>query len=478
MQDRARVPLRSAGWWLLVLATSLPAAACSQEGPLSDEEMSTLRQLAMPAPLPEDRSNEVADDPAAARLGKKLYFDPRYAGKLGAYNVTGRNGALGNQDDEKMVSCASCHDPGKGGADLRSRPSATSLGAGYTSRNAPTVINSAYSPLWQFWDGRADSLWSQALLPPEGEAECNGNRLRVAHVIIDHYRQDYDDVFATRWPDYALATAMAANLPADGKPGAIADCQAAPDNAKEPFLDAYDCLSSDDRAMVDRIYANFGKAIAAYERRLVSTAFAPSAFDRFMAGDTQAMSPAAIRGARLFVGHAGCMECHNGPALSDFSFHNVGAPQTGEYAPATDLGRATGIADVTVSAFSRKTTFSDDREGQATAAVLALASLDDGAKQAYAGQFKTPTLRNVAKTAPYMHDGAYQSLWDVVNHYNFGGATGQYSGVKDPAIAPLMLTDAELSDLVEFLRALDDGDALPDDNFPDPDGLVGTPPLP
>jgi cytochrome c peroxidase len=78
------------------------------------------------------------------------------------------------------------------------------------------------------------------------------------------------------------------------------------------------------------------------------------------------------------------------------------------------------------------------------------------------GQFKTPSLRNVSKTAPYMHDGAYQTLWDVVNHYNFGGVTGNYAGDRDPAIAPLMLSDAELADLVEFLEALNDGDFAPD----------------
>ena len=89
------------------------------------------------------------------------------------------------------------------------------------------------------------------------------------------------------------------------------------------------------------------------------------------------------------------------------------------------------------------------------------------------GQFKTPSLRNVGKTAPYMHDGAYATLWDVMNHYNFGGATGPYAGAKDPALAPLLLTDAELGDLVEFLRALDDGAPKPTDDFPE--GLLSKP---
>jgi cytochrome c peroxidase len=81
-----------------------------------------------------------------------------------------------------------------------------------------------------------------------------------------------------------------------------------------------------------------------------------------------------------------------------------------------------------------------------------------------------------------MHNGVYQTLWDVVNHYNFGGSTGPYSGRKDPALAPLLLTDAELGDLVEFLRALDDGEVLPTDDFYQPcnakQGLLGPPTLP
>src|SRR5262249_38051155 len=101
--------------------------------------------------------------------------------------------------------------------------------------------------------------------------------------------------------------------------------------------------------------------------------------------------------------------------------------------------------------------FSDDITNTAYVQALQTTTPPDG----LAGQFKTPTLRNIAKTAPYMHDGAYQTLWDVVNHYNFGGQTGNYTGEKDPAIPPLMLSDADLSDLVEFLQALDDGPVNP-----------------
>ena len=134
------------------------------------------------------------------------------------------------------------------------------------------------------------------------------------------------------------------------------------------------------------------------------------------------MPPAAVRGARLFIGHAGCVECHRGPMFTDFAFHNIGVPQMGQYVPAMDAGRFDAIGALVrhqnAVRFDRSSDFSDMKDD---AARLGLGTT---APSSATGQFKTPTLRNVTKTAPYMHDGAYQTLWDVVNHYNFGGATG------------------------------------------------------
>jgi cytochrome c peroxidase len=440
--------------WSAAALVAAAACACGQQGPFSDAELAILRTYVL-VPLPADESNVYADRADAARLGKKLYFDARFSGPLGPHNLGVAAGGLGAPGETGKVACASCHDPGQAGADRRSLPGPTSLGAGYTTRNAPTVFNAAYSPLWQFWDGHADSLWSQALSPPEGPAECNSSRLAVVHVLADHYRADWDGVFgAGAMPDLSDVT----RFPRQGKPG-------------DP---AYDAMAVADRRTIDELYVRFGKAIAAYERRLVSTAFEPSAFDRFMAGDEQAMNPAAIRGARLFVGAAGCNECHRGATFSDFRFHNIGIPQTGPYVPAVDLGRRAGIDALVGSAFNRDSAFSDKPQAQH---IAALTPLDPTTPfHPTDGQFKTPSLRNVARTAPYMHDGAYATLWDVVDHYNFGGSTGQYAGDKDPAIAPLRLTDAELGDVVEFLRALDDGPPLATADFPE--GLIAPPPLP
>lgn len=423
-------------------------AGCTEAGPLSDDEMQRLRAFQL-QPLPADPSNSHGDDVKAAQLGKQLFFDARFSGPLGPDNVAGANGSLGPAGASGLVSCASCHVPAAGGVDQRSLP--VSLGAGYTQRNSPSVINAAYSPLWQFWDGRKDSIWSQALAPPEGAAEANTSRLAVVHFIAANYAQAYTDVFGPL-PDLSDPS----RFPATGKP-----------------MDAsWDMMTAADQATVNGVYANFGKAIAAYERLLTSPNFQPSDFDRFMAGDKEAMSPAAIRGARLFIGHAGCAECHSGPMFTDYKFHNIGAPQTGQYVPTSDDGRRDVVKGIKDDPFNRNGAFS---ESKTDAHFAAFASLTDDQLADLDGLFKTPSLRNVSKTAPYMHDGVYADLWAVVNHYDFGGESGNYAGEKDPAISPLLLSDGDLDDLIEFLQALEDGPALSSTVFP-VEGLTAPPP--
>jgi cytochrome c peroxidase len=156
---------------------------------------------------------------------------------------------------------------------------------------------------------------------------------------------------------------------------------------------------------------NVAKAIASFERTIVN---GNSPYDQYLRGNRQAMSKAALRGMKLFSGKAGCIDCHSGPYFSDSNYHNLGIGyRKGRYA---DVGRY----DVTKN---RK---------------------DMGA-------FKTPTLRNVAKTAPYMHDGSVTTLMDVVNIYDRGGIPNPH---LDSRIEPLGLTRGEKADLVAFMNAL------------------------
>ncbi|HRB80906.1 MAG TPA: cytochrome c peroxidase [Nitrospira sp.] len=153
------------------------------------------------------------------------------------------------------------------------------------------------------------------------------------------------------------------------------------------------------------------EAIAAYERTVLST---NSAFDKYVLGAQKAMDEAAVRGLALFKGQARCILCHNGPNFTDNQFHNLGVPQVGPMKE--DLGRF---------AVSR-------------------AEKDRGA-------FKTPTLRSITETAPYMHDGAFKTLEEVVEFMDQGGGSNPN---LSPLVKPLNLTAEEKSDLVAFLKAL------------------------
>jgi cytochrome c peroxidase len=170
----------------------------------------------------------------------------------------------------------------------------------------------------------------------------------------------------------------------------------------------------------DRFRAVFGeevsaegiaKAIAAFERTLIST---NSAFDRYSAGDKAALPESARRGLELFQGKARCVLCHNGPNFTDNKFHHIGVPQTGPLKE--DLGRY---------AVTKR---DSDRHA-----------------------FKTPSLRSVSLTAPYMHTGAFKTLEEVVEFYNKGG---EALPGKDPFMTALNLTDQEKKDLVEFMQSL------------------------
>jgi cytochrome c peroxidase len=433
----------------------LGAPGCDAGNQFTPEELTTLETFRLgAAQLPSDPSNVYADNSAAAVLGKQFFFEARFGGVLGPYNDGVTNGSLGNQGQTGKIACSSCHQLDTGGGDHRSQPGNVSLGASYTARNAATVMNAAFSPIWQFWDGRKDSAWSQALGPIENPVESNSSRLQVAHVIYDNYRTDYEAIIGPgSMPELGDTT----RFPLVGKPG-------------DP---AYEQMATDDQGAVDRVFVNFGKIVAAYERRLITPAFAPSPFDLYLAGDESQLGDDAIRGAKLFVGKAGCMECHRGPLFTDYQFHDIGVPQEGDHIASVDDGRLAGISKLMNDQFNLASPFSD---APTSAHLTGLLPSDPDAQADLDGQFKTPTLRNVRKTGPYMHDGVYQDLWEVVNHYNFGGGTGQYTGERSPALQPLLLSDGEMSDLVEFLESLSDGDPAPSSDFPE--GLIAPPATP
>ena len=353
------------------------------------------------SPLPEapppNPTNRVADNPEAAQLGQMFFFDARFS-------------------KDGTVACATCHSPFHGFADVE----ATSLGAGRGTRNAPTLLNAAYNK-WQFWDGRADTLWSQALSALEGEAEQAGTRLQYVHLIHQYYAADYETVFGAL-PKLEDTT----RFPADGKPGDS----------------TFESMSEADQHAVNTIFANIGKAIEAYERLLISR---DAPFDHFVAGDTEAISLEAKRGLKTFIGKGVCILCHDTPTFTDDEFHNLGIPQG---TLPEDTGRYAGISLLLADPFNGGGIYSDD-----TAVATRILNFLEPIPR-HQGEFKTPTLRNVALTAPYFHTGEFPTLASVIEFNNIGGTGGNFVGQREGTLEPLGLSEQEKTDLIEFLETL------------------------
>ena len=502
-------------------------------GEFTHTEWNDISSLAGLPPPPRDPANKYVGNPEAEMLGHQLYFDARFSGLATGVDVLGRPMSIPARAPKGApinISCATCHDLQHGGIDTSSLPGNVSVGAGLYDVNAPSTINSAYYPL-KYWNGRYDSLVWQVVAVGESSVSMNGNRIKTAWLLNDLYRARYQAIFpddplpafgvtraeqaARLDPDHqgrcrvtsapgpcpadciaetdaGGATSCWPRFPLNGKPGKVPGCQRG--SGSEPFGDAFDCMSAADQAAVTRTYVNFAKAIAAYEHTLVS---GETRFDRWVkAGPaSDLISAEARRGARLFVGKAGCLDCHRTPLFSDGEFHNIGVPQTGVGVPSEAdcdprsatpsclaLGWFAGLGTLNSAGgkiFRIDSPTYSDRPG------------DTSRQKYYAlqqapwmkGAWRTPGLRDVASTAPYMHNGVYRTLEEVVRHYNRGGTRdGTAPAEMAKQIVPLGLTDGEVTDLVEFLRTLT-SDPLPCRLIQDPTPGAstcngGVPPLP
>lgn len=392
---------------LVLVGAGMIARALWQPFPWSEAETATLQSLSIASlpPLLPDPSNRYADDPQAAALGQHIFFDTRFSA----------NG---------QVACAICHLPDQQFQD----GIALGQGIGTTNRRTMPLAGTAYSP-WLFWDGRADSLWAQALQPLESAVEHGGNRTQYAHLIAEHYREPYEAIFG-RLPDLS-------HLPLNAGPVEDAEARA-----------AWESMSVEAQQMVNTIYANMGKAIAAYERLLMPGA---SRFDAYVeaviSGDVQQMnalmSPDEVAGLRLFIGEANCLQCHNGPLFTDNHFHNTGVP-VAEGLP-EDTGRLQGAQQVLADEFNCLGAYSDADERDCTELRF---MVSEGHELERA--FRAPSLRNVAERPPYMHAGQFATLDEVLQHYNL--APEAPAGHSE--IVPLGLSDEELDQLIAFLHTL------------------------
>ncbi|MEQ8275071.1 MAG: cytochrome c peroxidase [Deltaproteobacteria bacterium] len=423
MADKPGVLHRLASLTLLcLLAACVDWPEPPPDQTFTEDELAILRtELGTLPELPPDPTNRVDEDPRAIALGQKLFFDPRYS-------------------ENDQISCATCHAPDMAFQDDRAP---TSLGLAYTGRHAPTVINAAYSmnsrtwANWMFWDGRADSIWGQALGPPESRVEMGGSRLGIIYFLDRYYRDEYEAVFGPLPPLFDE----------EGEP--------LYPTAGMPSEAAWDDLDESTKQLLNGVYVGFGKAISAYERRIVSR---NARFDAFIteiidgADDSDVLTAEEKLGLKVFIGDGLCIACHKGPNFSDARFRNIGLAQVGEHVPAEDEGRAAGIRNVIDSPFNCAGPFSDHPD-KSTCAVVDL-EMSDRARAL--GTFKTPTLRDVSRSAPYGHTGGLATLEDVIELYDRGGdEPGTYQGDLHPKVRPLGLTEEEKAALVVFLRTLD-----------------------
>jgi cytochrome c peroxidase len=390
------------------LATVLVAALAGRRDGWTAKERETLRSLSLASlgPLPADPSNRYADDARAAALGERLFSDTRLSG----------NG---------KVSCATCHLPQKDFQD----GTPLAHGVGTTGRRTMPIAGTAHGA-WFFWDGRTDSQWSQALGPLESAVEHGGTRTQYAHTIGAHYRAEYEAVFG--------------KLPSlDGVPA-----QAGPvaDTARRA---AWDRIPAARQNEINLVYANIGKAIAAFERRVEPE---PTRFDRYVAAEvagrvhdsTSSLSEDEVAGLKLFVGKANCVNCHNGARFTDDHFHNTGVPASSLVA-AVDSGRSVGVRQAVAAEFACTGKYSDAKEDDC--AELRFATTEG---EELVRAYKTPSLRGVADRAPYMHAGQIATLSEVIDHYDRAPkAPFGHSELK-----PLKLSANERRQIESFLRTL------------------------
>jgi cytochrome c peroxidase len=343
------------------------------------------------------RNNPLSTDKVA--LGLALYFDKRLS-----VNST--------------VSCATCHDPANAFTDHNAVALGVSGDAG--TRNAPTILNAMFSERL-FWDGRVGSLEDQA-------------------------KQPLTNPFEMGMENYAAVVARV--------------------TAIREYQQRFQLVFRKEGTTIETIV----KAIAAYERTQLS---GNSPFDRFIAGDKKGITEAQKRGWELFKDKAKCIECHSfspdSPFFTDFKFHNTGvAARDSSFEQLSRLARqitnsdTEGTGDKPIKLMNNLPMSS--RQPEKSAPLLAhtegfteLGRYLVTKQQKDVGAFKTPTLRDVELTTPYMHNGSEKTLIDVVRFYNRGGNANPS---LDERMRPLHLSEEEMNELVEFMRALTSDDVL------------------
>lgn len=391
-------------------------AASDRSTKFTAAELAFVESLSLPAEIATtDSSNRFQGKTAAISLGRELFFDPQLSAAA-------------------EVSCASCHQPDRKFTDGRR----LAFGSKQVNRHTPGLLGTSYAD-WYYWDGRRDSLWSQAITPLEADGEMDNDRLAVVRYVLT------SPAYQSRYAELTGDSLDLTSLPPNASPF-----------GNESLRTAWSRLSQRQKNAINRAFSNIGKAIASYVATLQPGA---SRFDRFAAavlnGDEDValtmLNRDEIDGLRLFIDPAKthCLRCHNGPLLSNHGFHNIGtsADQKGHQ----DAGRAVGLRSALHDPFNCRGAFSDADAAECREFRFGLS------EHATLGAFKVPSLRNLTATAPYGHDGRFASLADVLEYYRISPA----SSAPGNELPPLELSDSETRQLAMFLETLTEIDSPP-----------------
>jgi len=389
--------------------------------------------------------NKLSGNLDAIKWGEQLFFDKRLSG-------------------DGTMACASCHNPKTAWTKHEAK---TNLREGHqAARHVPHLWNVRYNR-WYLWDGSADSLWSQALMPIENAAEMASSRVQIATLIINTpaLKQTYQQLF-----EKMPVRLVNADLPLRGKPNSALKKN---NNDKDVLDQQWQQLDTVIQTDINTLFTNIGKAIASFEETIISK---NSAFDQFAdqlleqsntlinlqkdadkAKSIQstvqtsliknaAISAQAAQGLKLFIGKAGCVSCHSGAHFSDHEFHQSFLKPINLN---EDLGRYNAIDTLHNNPFNADSRFYDRTANKQDNKLEYIYK-----NVAFRGQFKTPSLRNIASTYPYMHTGEFNDLEEVVNYYTHISKRTQGNKHQETLLKSLPLSKREQQYVVEFLHTL------------------------
>ena len=372
--------------------------------PFSMEEQGHLNfMLIQPSePIEPDATNIYRNNPEAISFGELLFSSPDLSS----------NGE---------ISCASCHQYENHFTDAL----AQSKGLDITNRSAPTLIG-LQRQRWFNWDGSCDTAWCQAIGPLEKDGEMGSSRIAISRLVFEKHKQEYESIFGP--------------LPSD--------INSWPNSGK-PSMEGWSDLSQDVQMESTRIIVNIAKSIDAFEYTLDPP---HRRFDEFLdlyKSDHQkaydSLTSQERHGLDLFLNEGRCVLCHSGSTLSNGEFHNIGLGERTWLEP-LDLGRYDGIDILRANEFNSAGQWSDEPTGIKSNRISRL-----NQKTEQLGQFKTPTLREVNHTGPYMHGGHFDTLEEVLQYY-VNLDEEPVHGHRDETLQPLDWSSDDIDAILAFLQ--------------------------